>query len=112
MIGKLWMKSDEDFLQCAIDPAKRKSEIRKLVAHRNSAIACAGFLILLLFGCFFFGIDQKKDLISTHFLFILVMMLLQVTILYHLDSKIKILLVLDRGLMDGNAQAVKDGNTN
>jgi len=110
MIGKLWMKTDEEFSQCVIDPAKRKSEIRKLCTNRRIIIACAGFVFLILFGFSSIRIVMRDPVLDTHFLFIFVRALLQVTILYHLDSKIRILKILDRVLIEGDNHEAEGGN--
>ncbi len=105
------MKSDEEFSQCAIDPEKRECEIRKLCAYRSYSIASFWFCFLILCVVSLIGI-VTKDAINTHSLFILVMGVLLTTNLYHLDSKIKVLKILDRVIMVGDSKEANDGNRN
>ena len=107
MIVKKWGGFDGDFLKCATDPIERNRYVQNLtIARVLSFIVCILFILSLGVN-FVIGI-LNKDPISTTFVFILALFVLELAAFYWFDTKIKILKVLDIALKQDTFQESSD----
>ena len=103
MMNHLWI-SDETFAKCATNSAARERQIHRLSTYRVQSVSATVLTILILCGFLAIGVRMKNPL-SAGFVFVYALVVFQVTILYHLDAKIKVLKLIGRlSVQDGGHQ--------